>query len=241
MNSTAITGNTTYPSALRVLYLARFFYKENPSLEEALDRLVESNVGISKRQLERDLQLVKRLFGATARVEEDGRKFWKIVHPCGWRRFLSPRPADRGAAEVPELLAAHENDDPITFEHDSLEISRRASILIRLMLIVEMLPEDDETQGMTVSCIQGRLAEFGLYVSNRTIQRDLRFIHHHFLILVQAEGAPGARWARCEGHSWLDVFEPRLPELKSDADDVVNRFLYGPSTGGRKSQLHSIH
>ena len=219
---------------LRLLVLTRLLIKSSGiSLERMQEYLHKKRLGVSARQLQRDLRALTTPLSLTSQSNEEGTcHYWRSKDSEAWREFFEP--LGRGTTDLGSdpLGLDTPGSKPIVLEEPlqkpamPCELGRIHQRLFRILCIVEMLPEEDDDVGMDVASIQLELQARGFEVTARTVARDLEIVREHFLVEVHSAGPRKQLWKRVDSGCWLSAFEPRFPSLNLDKSDAVKAFLY---------------
>ena len=219
---------------LRLLVLARLLINSRGiSMEYMQEYLRKKRLGVSERQLQRDLRALTIPLSLTSQSnEEDSRHYWWSKNSEAWREFFEP--VGRGTTDLGSdpLGLDTPGSNPIVLEEPlqkpelPCELGRIYQRLFRILCIVEMLPEEDDDAGMNVAIIQRELQARGFKVTARTVARDLEIVREHFLVEVRSEGSRKQLWKRVDSGCWVSAFEPRFPSLNLEKSDAVKAFLY---------------
>lgn len=181
--------------------------------------LQDCRLHIGNRQLLRDLNLLRKHFHIDCRELKGNRFKWYWSGDRSWE------------------WGNWENDLPVLHslrEADSLHQASGAFFkLIRVLLIVEMMPSEEDDQWISMTTLLKRLQQFLPAVSKRTVQRDIRFIQKHFLILDRTGPAGVPHYQRMDSESWNTNLEPRVPLQVDGRDPLVQSFLYARSPMAR--------
>lgn len=205
------------------------------TLEGIQERLRKRNLSVSDRQLQRDLKLLTTHFGIGSEADEDNpaRNRWMQKAPATWRHAFSSGShgnADRGS----DPFSCRSSDSrAITFGASASSVKGHVLKLIRILMIVEALPCEDEHAWFSTQDIVHALEANGMKVTTRTVQRDLTFIREHFLVLSERDRTNQQWWQRLDSCGWEDIFEPRFPRLDLSKEPAVLDFLYGRAQPGR--------
>lgn len=198
------------------------------TMSEIREYLQKRRLPASNRQLQRDMQLLSTHFGIESECDDEDPncKRWLQKPPAMWRSVLSPAPpgtADRGC----DPFAPDASESCAMIVHTrATQVPGRVLRLIRILLIVESLPDDDEGACVDTADIVKMARSQGLNITMRTIQRDLLFVREHFLVLVRSDGNRKSLWTRIDGGLWEESFEPRFPRNDSIDHPAVHHFLY---------------
>ncbi|NKI35133.1 hypothetical protein HFP89_08135 [Wenzhouxiangella sp. XN79A] len=213
-------------TVLRRLALLHFCYSEFGAFPDIQQFLKKNRLGVSTRQLQRDLRVLEQTFGVVRIADCDGRPSWTCPYFEDWtarlqrkgRAVSSGKPADADDSTIRVDCAAGRE-----------EARSRAATekMMRVMLIVEMLPSEDDEPAVSTREIEAYLTSRGFVVTRRTIQRDLEFIQQHFLVIGEQGRGRQQLWRRVCIGDWMDNFEPRYPRIDFERSEAVRRFLYG--------------
>ena len=162
------------------------------------ERLQRCRLPVGERQLQRDLRLLSTHFGIVGEPDEDNpsRKLWCHKATATWREAFAPASygnTDRGRNP---FCRNSSSSRAITHSRATKPIRGRILRLIRTLLIVESLPSQDECAWASTRDMVHALRNKGLKVTERTVQRDLKFIREHFLVLKKKEQGRQALWQR---------------------------------------------
>ena len=234
---------------LRLLVLTRLLINTSGiSLERMQEYLHKKRLGVSARQLQRDLRALTIPLSLTSQSNEEGTcHYWRSKDSEAWREFFEP--VGRGTTDLGSdpLGLDTPGSKPIVLEEPlpepalPCELGRIHQRLFRILCIVEMLPEEDDDAWMDVASIQRELEARGFRITARTVARDLEIVREHFLVEVRSEGPRKQLWKRIESGFWSDSFEPRYPSLNLEKSAAVQAFLYrNPPTARLLERQHSF-
>ena len=197
--------------------------------------LTRCRLPVGERQLQRDLHLLSTHFGIVGEADEDNssRKIWCQKATATWR--LAFAPASHGNTDRGHNPFCHDSSSNRAITHSlaTKPIRGRILRLIRTLLIVESLPSEDECTWASTKDMVHALRNKGLKVTERTVQRDLKFIREHFLVLTKKEQGRQALWQRVPDGDWQYSFEPRFPRENLAAYSAVRNFFYRNPQPGR--------
>jgi len=228
-----MTGNTKFARAnqesiavLRRLTILHYCYWNYGGLNSIADYLNSVNLGVSRRQLERTIQALTDSFD-----------FRKVSTNSGGIYYEWPDVISEDDAQGDELtdrwvsLAASDGRSSIVMGSAS---ERKVEMKLcqkikRIMLIVGLLPfHEAQDHGLSIKQIQTRLKQMDIFVSTRTLQRDMQFIKNHFVVFDFPGRGRQSLWAKDERNDWIANFRPRFPRFVLEDPFAVARFLYGP-------------
>ncbi|MDZ7790402.1 MAG: hypothetical protein U5L08_07925 [Xanthomonadales bacterium] len=194
---------------------------------ELLEYLRDRNIGVSMRQLQRDLLLLESCFRIDGRTDDRGRRIWR------WRGLEWFDSHDEQSPKSGSWPLLHDRELPlclsIRFLDRSEQIDSRAMKLVRILCLAELLPSEYEGDWISISALCASLRAYGFTACKRSVQRDMLFIRKHFLVLERNAGGRRKEWQRLEEGDWHYSFEPRFPEPVEREHPRVHAFLYAPS------------
>lgn len=209
---------------LRLLVLLHYLTGDTygSRTEEIQQYLQGRRLHIGKRQLLRDLNLLRKHFPIDCRQLKGNRFQWSWSGDRSWEWGSSEN-------DLPVLLSLR--------NADCLHLANGAFFkLIRVLLIVEMMPLEEDDQWITMTMLLQRLQQLLPAVSKRTVQRDIRFIQKHFLILDRTGPAGVPNYQRMDSESWMESFDPQAPLQVDGGNPIVQSFLYARSSVARVNQ-----
>jgi Fe2+ or Zn2+ uptake regulation protein len=165
--------------------------------------LRERNLETGVRQLQRELQFLRRHFLLKRHAGSEGvvRWCWTGAGTCCLEDVAEN---NRQVVNLP-LDASLRDPDKTRFSDSSM------SKLLRVLTLVELIPIEEDGGWVSIDELCKGLRARGVTASVRTVQRDIRFIKRHFLI-VEREGKGRKReLQRLEFSEWQTSFCPRLP------------------------------
>lgn len=168
-----------------------------------LECLNERNLGVSIRQLQRELSFLRRYFLVVPKETRRGITRWCWVEQDAC--FLEGE--WKKAQQAMELPLDSSLRDPGKKHFLDSSMSK----LLRVLTLVELIPIEEDNAWVSINELCQGLQIRGLAASVRTLQRDIGFIKDHFLIVHRQRPGGEQELQRLEFHEWQTSFCPRLP------------------------------